>query len=73
MSETAELKRGEAFVFEDGQLFIKLSGHGKADGWGVFAFHERQIEYDYEGYALIEVPPSELRALRDFLTRVIQP
>lgn len=65
------MKHGEIFCFDDGQLRIKTSGHGSQDGWGEFTFHERQIELDADGFASIEVPPSELIALRDFLNRVI--
>lgn len=66
-----ELKRGEVLVFDDGQLRIKVSGYGREDGWGEFSFHERQIEYDPDGFAVIDVPGSELIALRDFLNRVL--
>lgn len=57
MGEARELKRSVVFVFDDGQLRIKLEGYGVANGWGEFAF--------------IEVPPSELIALRDFLNRTL--
>lgn len=59
------------FSFDDGLLTIKLTGHGKADGWGQIAFHERQIEIDPDGFHVAEIPPSELRELRDFLNRVM--
>jgi len=67
----SDLKRGEILSFDDGQLRIKTAGHGPQNGWGEFTFHERQIEIDADGFASIEVPPSELIALRDFLNRVI--
>lgn len=71
MSEVMELKRGEVLSFDDGLLTIKMSGYGRADGWGELAFHERQVEIDADGFHKFEIPPSELRALRDFLNRVV--
>lgn len=68
---TTELKRNEVFSFFEGLLTIKVAGHGDGNGWGEFAFHERQVEIDADGYHKIEVPPSELRELRDFITRVL--
>lgn len=65
-----ELKTNSVFVFVDGTLTIKVSGHGRANGWGEFAFHEGQIEWSDGGYALVEIPPSELDALRDFLNKL---
>lgn len=66
-----ELKRNEVFVFDDGILTVKIAGHEHGNGWGEFAFHERQVEIDADGYHKVEIPPSELRELRDFLTRVL--
>lgn len=71
MSEVMELKRGEVLSFDDGLLTVKMSGYGGADGWGELAFHERQVEIDADGFHKFEIPPSELRALRDFLNRVV--
>jgi hypothetical protein len=65
------LKRNEVLSFDDGLLTVRMSGHGRADGWGEIAFHERQIEIDPDGFHRAEIPPSELRALRDFLNRVL--
>ena len=66
-----ELKRNQVFVFDEGTLTIKLEGHGKQDGWSELAFHDRQVEVDANGYHIVEIPPSELRALRDFLNKVL--
>lgn len=66
--EPVELKYNSVFVFADGALTIKRSGHGKADGWATLSIPEDQIEWK-DGHALVEVPPSELRELRDFLTK----
>ncbi len=71
LNTAQELKRNEVLSFDDGLLTIRVSGHGPEDGWGQIAFHERQIEIDAEGYHIAEIPPSELRALRDFLNRVV--
>ena len=71
VSDETDLKRNEVLSFDDGLLTIKISGHGAGDGWGSIAFHERQIEIDADGFHVAEIPPSELRALRDFLNRVI--
>lgn len=65
-----ELKQNQVFSFEDGTLTIKMSGHGKADGWAVLSFPERQVEVD-EGYHTMEIAPSELRALSKFLNIVV--
>ena len=69
--ETETLKRNEVLVFDDGTLTVKMSGHGKADGWATIAFNEKQFELDDEGYQIVEIPPSELFELRDFLNRVL--
>lgn len=71
VSDETDLKRNEVISFDDGLLTIKISGHGAGDGWGSIAFHERQIEIDADGFHIAEIPPSELRALRDFLNRII--
>ena len=71
MTEGTELKRSEVISFIEGLLTIKVSGHGKTNGWGEFAFHERQVDIDSDGYHKVEVMPSELRELRDFITRVL--
>lgn len=67
---TNELKRGEVLSFDDGVLTVKTEGHGAANGWATLAFHERQFEIDADGFQVVEIPPSELRALRDFLNRL---
>lgn len=66
-----DLKRNEVLSFDDGLLTIKTSGHGQQDGWATLAFREAQFELDADGYQVVEIPPSELRELRDFLNRVI--
>lgn len=68
---SAELKRSEVLAFDDGLLTVKMSGHGKANGWATMAFNEKQFELDDEGYQIVEIPPSELFELRDFLNRVL--
>jgi hypothetical protein len=70
-SETETLKRNEVLAFDDGLLTVKMSGHGKADGWATLAFNQEQFELDDEGYQIVEIPPSELFELRDFLNRVL--
>jgi hypothetical protein len=72
VSEVMELKRNEILSFDDGLLTVKLTGHEDgSNGWGELAFHERQVEIDADGFHKFEIPPSELRALRDFLNRVV--
>lgn len=70
-AEPWELKRSEIFSFDDGLLTIKVSGHGQANGWGSLAFHERQVEIDADGFHTVEIPPSELRAIRDFIDAIL--
>lgn len=65
------LKHNEVLAFDNGQLTVRISGQGVANGWAMLAFHERQFELDADGFQVVEIPPSELRALRDFLNRVI--
>lgn len=67
-----DIKRNEVLSFEDGVLTVRISGHGPSNGWGEFAFHERQIEVDADGYHKVEILPSELREIRDFLNRVLK-
>lgn len=68
---TPNLKQNTVLAFDDGLLTIKQSGHGDANGWGELAFHERQVEIDPDGFHKVEIPPSELRELRDFLNRTL--
>lgn len=68
---TPNLKQSTVLAFDDGLLMIKQSGHGDANGWGELAFHERQVEIDPDGFHKVEIPPSELRELRDFLNRTL--
>lgn len=65
------LKRNEFLNFDDGLLTIKVSGHGQANGRATLAFSEEQFELDTDGYQVVEIAPTELRALRDFLNRVV--
>lgn len=60
------LKHASVACFVDGQLMVKRSGYGAADGWATLSIPEDQIEW-IEGKAIVEIPPSELRALRDFI------
>jgi len=64
-----ELKQNSVFVFTAGMLAIKRSGHGTANGWATFSIPESQIHWGEDGCAKVEIPPSELRDLRDFLVR----
>lgn len=64
------LKRNEVLSFDDGLLTVRIDGHGAQDGWATLAFHERQVEVDADGFHTVEIPPSELRAIRDFLNRL---
>ena len=77
MTDSAEtvrdLKHSKVFSFDDGLLTIKISGYGQEDGWGTLAFHERQIEIEADGFHCVEIAPSELREIRDFLNRVTKP
>jgi hypothetical protein len=65
---TEELKYNSVFVFADGKLTIKRSGHGKANGWATLSIPESQIYWE-DGCAEVEIPPSELRELRDFIDK----
>lgn len=69
--EAMTLKRNEVFVFLDGQLTVRMAGHERSNGWGQLSFKDTQVEIDPDGNHLIEIPPSELRELRDFLNRVL--
>ncbi len=70
-TDSHELKRNEVLSFDDGLLTVKMSGHGEANGWATLAFNEKQFELDDEGYQIVEIPPSELFELRDFLNRIL--
>lgn len=65
---TEQLKYNSVFVFADGKLTIKRSGHGKANGWATLSIPEKQIYWE-DGCAEVEIPPSELRELRDFIDK----
>ncbi len=65
------LKHNQVLSFYDGLLTVKMSGHGSANGWATMSFKEEQFELDADGYQVVEIAPSELRELRDFLNRVI--
>lgn len=61
-----ELKRNAVFVFCEGTLTLKLDGHGPANGWALLSFPEDQVEIE-EGKVTVEIAPSELRELHQFL------
>ena len=61
-----ELQRNSVLVFDGGNLTIRQNG--PQAGWGVFAINEDQVELIAEK-AEWEIPPSELKALRDFLNK----
>lgn len=67
----AELKQNTALSFDGGLLTIKLAGHGDANGWATLAIPDDQVDIDEEGYSVIEIAPSELVELRDFIDRAI--
>ena len=67
----ADLKRNEVLAFDDGVLTVKMLGYGRSDGWATLAFNEKQFELNDEGYQVVEIPPSELYELRDFLNRIL--
>lgn len=64
------LKRNEVLSFDDGLLTVRIEGHGAQNGWATLTFHERQVEIYPDGFHAVEIPPSELRAIRDFLNRL---
>lgn len=64
----AELRRNEVLVFCDGTLTIKQDG--AQIGWATLSIPEDQIEYE-DGHASVEIAPSELRELHDFIGRVL--
>lgn len=66
-----DLKYNQVLNFDDGLLTVKISGHGGVNGWATLSFKEEQFELDADGYQVVEIAPSELRELRDFLNRVI--
>ena len=68
-----DTKRSHAFGFEPGNLVIRISGFDQCDGSGYFWFHERDTTLeDEEGQDIVsvEVPHSELLALRDHLNKM---
>jgi hypothetical protein len=69
--QMSELKQNQVLNFDDGLLTVKVSGHGEANGWATLSFKENQFELDADGYQVVEIPPSELRELRDFLNRIM--
>lgn len=67
------MKHGHIFSFLDGTLFVMGKGYDQP-GWGQFSFDEEQAEFipheEKDGCRLvIDIPPSELIALRDFLNK----
>lgn len=70
------MKTLQTLHFCDGMLSIKMTGHGEADGWGELVFDENQIELRPKeersgNYAVIEIAPSELAELRDWLNKTL--
>ncbi len=63
---TIELGRTHVFVMDGGTLTVTLNGEDK--GWATLVIKEDQLLVE-EGYATWEIPPSELRQLRDFLNK----
>jgi len=66
------MKEVGVFCFDGGQVQIRLAGHGDRNGSGFFQFEEADItwqEHDDSGrqYLRVELPHSELIALRDYL------
>ena len=69
-----ELKTIKTLQFVEGDLSVKREGYGEKEGWAELRFDEKQIEWhahERGTYAVVEIAPSELRALRDFLNATI--
>lgn len=67
------MKRSSAFGFEPGNLNIRVSGYGDQDGSGYFWFYERDTLLENEegqDIVSVQVPHSELLALRDHLNKM---
>lgn len=72
--DTAEkLKRSEVLLFDDGTLTVRTSGWGEQNGWAELSFHERQFKIDADGFYTVEIPPSEIEEIRQFLNRLPKP
>jgi hypothetical protein len=66
------MKYRPILIFENGSLAVKRSGFGNNNGDGVLGFNDDDLQYeqhtDKEGsYRYINLPHSELVAIRDFL------
>lgn len=70
------MKRLQTLNFCEGTLSIKADGYGERNGWAELVFDENQVELQPKedrsgGYAIIEIAPSELIALRDWLNKTL--
>ena len=68
------MKYQETLGFEGGSLTVRTMGYGDSDGNGWFCFAEEDAEWedgeDGKSYRIVNVPNSELIALRDKLNEV---
>lgn len=62
---TTDIQRNAVLVFDGGQLTVKLNGQ---TGWASLVMKSDQLLSE-DGYETLEIPPSELRAIRDFLNK----
>lgn len=67
-SNRLELQRNSVFVMDGGALTVKLNG--PTPGWASLVIKSDQLVSDDE-YATWEIPPSELRQLRDWLNKTL--
>lgn len=70
------MKRRETLSFDPGTLSVRISGYGAQNYSAEFIFDwnlvdHRPNEEDSGSYVAIDLPHSELIAIRDFLNRVI--
>lgn len=68
------LKRGQVLVFEGGTLTVNESGYGNRDGAGCLSFREDDLEWDADPASAatryVNLPKSEIIAIRDFLNKM---
>ena len=73
------MKERSKLIFEGGALAVRRAGYDEKDiGGGWLIFRDGDLEYEYgsetEGaFRLINLPRSELVAIRDFLIRELAP
>lgn len=71
------MKYGASFQFEGGSLAVRRSGYGEKNGGATLAFKDSDLEYDFDrsdtATRWIEIGPSEVIAIRDFLNKEFPP